>query len=592
MHKARKEAGYFGVLEKRFNELGMSTMFSKKLIGFTIAISMFLSLSVDAQRPNIYSKEKPIRLDFDMENIKQPKAIGTGYLYDFIDGTIFQSTRRNLDVAHKFRILSGKKKEAINVNTWDEVPDSSWFTNRIGTKDLSIEELKRGPNFNPKPTSGKLIVLRGKTVGATPGFWVRDENGQTFILKFDPKDHPELSSGAEMVATKMFWAFGYNVPENHIFRFRREDLEVSGDAKVTGEKGKTRQMHDADLDLILGKVARQSDGQYRALASRLIEGTPLGGFTFSGKRKDDSNDIIPHEIRRDIRALKTFSAWTEHNDLRVGNTFDVYVEEDGRKFVRHHLIDFGSSFGSDSVQVNLPEVGREHGLDFVQAGKILASGGLYQPPWRSKDHDPVFSPAIGRYSTKNFSPNKWKQNFPLVALGEITDLDGFWAMQIISAFTPEHIRAIVETAEFSNESDADYLVEQILARQKIIVEHYATDRMGIGKFVLEKTGDRIVLNFNNFRKQFRMEKSFSPGYEYSLQTLDKNPKSLANGVINESLFEINLNMIKQISTSGSSESNKGVAKLTMNRSGEKDKKVEIYLWSENGMNLQIAGIVH
>jgi len=592
MPKAQKEVAFCGVLGELFNKLGMDLMLRNKLIIFTAIISMFLSLSIQAQRPKVYSREKPIKIDFDMENIKQPKSIGTGYLYDFIDGTIFQSTRRNLDVAHKFRKVSGKKKESINVNILDQVPDSSWFTNRISTQDFSIEEIKRGSNVNPKPKSGKLIVLRGKTVGATPGFWVRDENGQTFILKFDPKDFPELASGAEMIATKMFWAFGFNVPENHIFHFRREDLEISEEAQVTGEKNKKRGMTEADLDLILSKIARQSDGQYRSLASRLIDGSPLGGITFSGRRKDDPNDIIPHEIRRDVRALKVFGAWTEHNDLRVGNTFDVFVEEDGRKFVRHYLIDFGSTFGSDSVQVNLPEVGREHGLDFNQAGKILLSGGLYQPPWRSKKHDPVFSPAVGRYSTKNFSPNKWKQNFPLVALGQMTDLDGFWAMQKVAAFTPEQIRAIVETAEYSKESDTEYLTRQILARQRIIVQHYANELMGIGKFNLKREGDSSYLNFKDYRKQFSLDEIVNSQYEYKLQGLDKNAKTLAEGVFNDANLEINSDLVEQISAVGNAEKNRGIAKLILNRKGEGGKKATVYLWSKDGISLEIVGIVH
>ena len=36
---------------------------------------------------------------------------------------------------------------ALNVNTVDEVPDSSWFTNRIGRKPLSVPEIVRGPDL-------------------------------------------------------------------------------------------------------------------------------------------------------------------------------------------------------------------------------------------------------------------------------------------------------------------------------------------------------------------------------------------------------------------------------------------------------------
>ena len=34
----------------------------------------------------------------------------------------------------------------MNVNSLDEVPDSTWFTNRIGRRDMSMAEIVRGPD--------------------------------------------------------------------------------------------------------------------------------------------------------------------------------------------------------------------------------------------------------------------------------------------------------------------------------------------------------------------------------------------------------------------------------------------------------------
>src|SRR5574339_1001001 len=36
-------------------------------------------------------------------------------------------------------------QRAVNVNTMDEVPDSSWFSNRIGIREMPISEIVRGP---------------------------------------------------------------------------------------------------------------------------------------------------------------------------------------------------------------------------------------------------------------------------------------------------------------------------------------------------------------------------------------------------------------------------------------------------------------
>src|SRR5262245_25264102 len=45
---------------------------------------------------------------------------------------------------------------AANVNTIDEVPDSSWFTNRILARPLPIDEAVRGPREGDGPAAGLL----------------------------------------------------------------------------------------------------------------------------------------------------------------------------------------------------------------------------------------------------------------------------------------------------------------------------------------------------------------------------------------------------------------------------------------------------
>ena len=47
---------------------------------------------------------------------------------------------------------------AMNVNTLDEVPDSSWFTNRIGRRAMPIDELVRGPDRRRRDLARRLDV--------------------------------------------------------------------------------------------------------------------------------------------------------------------------------------------------------------------------------------------------------------------------------------------------------------------------------------------------------------------------------------------------------------------------------------------------
>ena len=54
---------------------------------------------------------------------------------------------------------------------------------------------------------------------------------------------------------------------------------------------------------------------YRAVATRLPEGRAslLGPFQVWGSRRDDPNDIVPHEHRRDLRGLSVFEAWVNNS---------------------------------------------------------------------------------------------------------------------------------------------------------------------------------------------------------------------------------------------------------------------------------------
>ncbi len=120
-----------------------------------------------------------------------------------------------------------------------------------------------------------------------------------------------------------------------------------------------------------GPRARPSrpDGSYRAAAGRLLEGKILGGFRYLGTRPDDPNDIVPHEHRRELRALRVFGAWTNLTDMKAGNTLDTLIEEGGRHVVRHYLQDVGSTFG---MGANGPHDWDE-GFEYVYDGPRHAS---------------------------------------------------------------------------------------------------------------------------------------------------------------------------------------------------------------------------
>ena len=106
-------------------------------------------------------------------------------------------------------------------------------------------------------------------------------------------------------------------------------------------------------------MPRRTDGSIRALASLWVPGRVVGQFTFNGRRQDDANDVFPHE-RRESCADSAFAAWLNHDDARAINSIDTYVEENGRRYIRHYLQDFGSNLGSGSTSAQQPRGGYEY----------------------------------------------------------------------------------------------------------------------------------------------------------------------------------------------------------------------------------------
>ena len=156
-------------------------------------------------------------------------------------------------------------QRARNVNTIDEVPDSSWFTNRILARPLTLDELSKGPLTGAGPAPGTWSVVSPKLAGFAPGFTMLDAKGDRWFVSFDAAGHPEAATGAIAVANRIFWALGYWQVENHL---------VSVHARSTGHR-RYRDLHAArrdasgrceprDLDAV--SAARSSQRRWHAIA--------------------------------------------------------------------------------------------------------------------------------------------------------------------------------------------------------------------------------------------------------------------------------------------------------------------------------------
>ena len=410
--------------------------------------------------------------------------------------------------ANSFARLGDKRPEvrAQDINTIDEVPDSDWFTNRILAKPMTIDEVAQGPLVSGPPDTTKWIVTHPKKEGTAPGFTARDGKGDLWFISFDAKGHPEAATGAVLVANKIFHALGYFQVENYLVSIRREKIEISDDAKVTPKSGKERRMKMSDLDSVWRRAERSPDGSYRAIAGKAIHGKVLGGFTYSGTRPDDPNDVIPHEHRRSLRALKVFGAWTNLVDVKAGNTLDALQEVDGKKVVRHYLQDVGSTFGTGAGGPHGYDEGWEYLYEGDKLVKRLVSLGLYTRTWETVDYEQ--NEAIGRFEGKEFDPKEWKPRVRSGAFLSARADDNFWAARRVAAFSDDMIRAMAGSGHYSNPSDTKLLADVLIQRRDKIARAYLIPINPLIDFKLENN----TLAFENAAVQAHVAEEPKGGY--------------------------------------------------------------------------------
>lgn len=400
-----------------------------------------------------------------------PAATEIAYYYDTFEHMLARPIARQLDLARWVRRATGHPREAANVDAQDQVRlPSTWWTPRLGFREVSVEQMLAGPGPGTGPAPGPFTVTRAKTQGVTPGFFVRDAAGDAYLFKFDPPGLLEMATGADVVTTYLYWAAGYNVPDNAIVTFGPGDLQVADGATTVDGQGRRRSLDRAALLKLLERVPRTRDGRWRALASRLLAGRPLGPFEYRGRRGDDPEDLVPHELRRELRGLFVLAAWTNHADVRAPNSLDMWITEGGRSFVRHHLIDFGSCLGSGAIAKRAYPTGTEYFFDWGVQARQLATLGLSPFAWEDAA-DPQL-PSIGYFESANFDPASWRPYYPNPAFDERTERDLRWGARVVAGFTDAHLEAAVARGRYSDPRAAAYLVRVLAERRDRIVARW------------------------------------------------------------------------------------------------------------------------
>ncbi len=450
-------------------------------------------------------------------------AHDTSFYRDFFDSILYGRFAQFLRLDQLARHLTFKKDPALDVNRFDEVPDSTFFTNRHGRKRLSAGELKRGPGEGSGPDpKGPWRVTKGKTEGVTAGFFIEDGKGDAYLLKFDPKDNPDMATSAEIISHKFFHAFGYHVAEYYLVKLSPDILIPDPQATYYDENGFKKPLTAEALETLIEKIPKYKGGVLRASASKILPPPRLGYMDFEGRRENDPDDLVAHEDRRSIRALRVFGSWLNHYDLRRDNTMDVVEAVDGKTFVKHYLIDFGSTLGSAGFRPKVPVAGHENIVDWYEIGEGIPTLKLVEKPWERRwdqVNRSISYPEIGYFDNYQFDPGKWKTQLPYEPFQRLTVSDAFWASKIIMSFTDEDIRAIVDTAQYSSPDTAKIVSEILIARRDIIARYWFFRATPLDELRLFQSGDsNYEIRFTDLAVKYGFAQSGEAQYRYRMQT--------------------------------------------------------------------------
>lgn len=479
-----------------------------------------LDLDTDLRPVDVGCVERPT--EKEPEHVScAPEPYVSPLAWDAADNTIFRPLTRLLAV--------DPVGPAWNVNAFDEVPDSAWFTNRLGKQKPSRAALLAGactPDLlldAEQAAAGSWLIDQGKPNGATPGFRIRVADKLKFLLKTDTLEQPERPTAASAIGAALYHAVGFNTSCEQIVYFDPAVLTLKPGLVATDNSGFSRAFDQRQLEWVLRQAAWRGN-RVRMQASAWLPGYLLGPFRYEGTRADDPNDVIPHQERRDLRGARVLAAWINHFDAREQNTMDSWISgnpdvaDASPGYVRHYYLDTSDSFGSewdwDAISRRL---GHSYLLDFGYVAADFITLGLIERPWERVRRTLGFE-LFGYFHYREFDPEKWKNEYPNPAFSRATEHDNAWMARILSRLDREDIDALVALGELSRPEHSAYLAEVLEQRLRRILRRYFRDLSPLSDARLDAPNELCLTDLARRR-------SVSPAGEFQYQARLVRPAS-------------------------------------------------------------------
>ena len=320
-----------------------------------------------------------------------------------------------------------------------------------------------------------------------------DPEGQTYQIEFDPPSNPEMATGAEIIGTVFYHAFGYHTVEVYLTELDPNRITIAEKAARLGSaRRERRRLTRKDIDDVLRRGARQPNGKYRVLASRFADGKPLGNFRYYGTRPDDPNDIVRTSTaascaaracsaRGSITTIRAAStAWTCSGRTEPSLRQALHVRLRIHHGERHRLraAPSGRQRIHPGVEAGLADPGHTGDLHAaLDAHRVSGSASLDRSP-----------------RSRSVRTRVWKPENPNPAFANMRADDAFWAARIVSRFDDAAIRAMVEKARYSETLATEYLTANLIKRRDKVSPTGSPGTNPLVDFALSEAGELTFAN--------------------------------------------------------------------------------------------------
>jgi len=332
--------------------------------------------------------------------------------------------------------------DAGDVNAFDDVPRSSWFSPDAAAESDAAE-----------PPAPPFRLLPGPTVTHEGGLAAMDARGRQFELWRDPVDRPEMATGAAAATSRILRALGYYTPGVWARDLSKADFVLHDPAD------------DAAVEAFFKAGPHPKGWRFRVGVTRWPIGTDLGPTPTLGKRADDSNDRVPHQDRRTLRALKPIFGWLGMTEAGAAVLRDAYVGAPGSGHVLHYLAGLGGALGADAVVRPQPPRDDDADLAGRNVWVTLGSLGLYQQTSRLT---PKQWPSLGEYR-EDVSLDDFRTGPPMEPMDRLLPADAYWAAKRIASVRAPVLAPALDAGEYHDDSARALLGELVRDRQRLTV---------------------------------------------------------------------------------------------------------------------------